>query len=431
MKKGFFLMLILGAFHTVPLFCQTGDWLFYYEENSPLPSNYVRAITQDLDGVIWIGTGGGVLKIDNGTFEVFTTENSELVSNGVREIVVDQNNVKWFGTQGGLSSYDDGVWTSYTVSNSGLHRNFILCLALDEADNVWIGTTSNYPANTTGGVSRFDREEEWIHYNPDNSGLLSRNVRTIYPVDTNHVWFGCLGGLSIKDGEEWTNYTSQDSPLPYNDVRDIKRDDEGYYWFGTYSGGGPKGGIVRFDGLNDWMVYDTSNSVLLANSVGTVHIDSCGDVWCGNVYLNKFDGEEWTRYDTSNSPIHDDNIAIIYEDDRGNIWLGSITNGVGVFKNDCYDDVTGETYIGAPSDALTVYPNPFDDRINVELVNGFSGQYELQIYDAVGRLIKEEKRTAFPEENWVIDLHNQISGVYFYRIKSKAGIVSSGKIVKK
>lgn len=100
------------------------------------------------------------------------------------------------------------------------------------------------------------------------------------------------------------------------------------------SGGGPTGGIAKFDGAT-WTVYDTSSSSLLANSVGTILIDPCNNVWCGNYYLNKFDGSTWTLYDTTSTALPDENVGIVVEDCEGDVWVGTLNNGIARFTNDC------------------------------------------------------------------------------------------------
>ena len=417
---------MLYLFCTFPIFCQSEDWWFYNEENSPLPSNFVRTITQDLDSAIWIGTHAGALKIKDGQFEIFTTQNSGIESNVIHDIIIDGDNTKWFGTSDGLSRYDDTTWTNYTVFNSELNFDNILSLALDNEENLWIGTAGNSPWNTVGGASRFNREDEWIHYDPDNSGLLSYNVRKVYPLDTEHVWFGGKGGLSVKNGDTWTTYTTENSPLPFDAVNDIARDEDGWYWITVNSTGGPAGGLVKFDGISDWTVYDTSNSSLTENSAVTVEIDGCGNIWCGNPYLNYFDGETWSLLDTTNSELHNYNTTAIFEDISGNVWVGTVHSGVGVFKNDCY--ISGGTNLLVTQNQLTVFPNPFKDKIN--LLPRHSGLIDFSLYDSTGRQIEAEENIPLSKVGWQKDLSYLSPGIYFYQIIDKETVTSTGKLIK-
>ena len=64
------------------------------------------------------------------------------------------------------------------------------------------------------------------------------------------------------------------------------------------------GGLAKFDGTN-WTVYDTTNSPLPQDVIGSIAIDTCGIKWIGTMGegLAKFDGTNWTVYDTINSPL--------------------------------------------------------------------------------------------------------------------------------
>lgn len=429
MMKSIFFLLFFGSFCTTQLLCQSEDWTFYNEDNSPLPSNFVRTITQDLDSAIWIGTHAGALKIKNGQFEIFTTANSGIESNVVQDIVIDSDNTKWFGTGDGLSRYDDTSWTNYTVFNSPLHFGNILSLALDSAENLWIGTASNSPWNTVGGVSRFNREDEWIHFDPDNSGLLNRNVRKVYPIDTAHVWFGGLGGISVKNGETWTTYTTENSPLPYDAVNDIARDEEGWYWITVNDITGLSGGLVKFDGETDWTIYDTSNSSLTSNKAVTVEIDDCGNIWCANPFLNNFDGENWSLLDTINSQLHDYNTTAVFEDNSGNMWIGSVHNGVAVFKNDCYVSASADLITGQKE--ISIFPNPFENEINLLPNSEHLGLHSLRLYDSTGRQIEIEHYIYLSNEGWKKDLSYLPPGIYFYQISDKGMVIATGSVIKR
>ncbi len=72
-----------------------------------------------------------------------------------------------------------------------------------------------------------------------------------------------------------------------------------------------------------------------------------------------------------------------------------------------------------------LYPNPFDDRINVSFpVN--SANADMILYNSLGQTILSQKITS---ENTLITLENLASGLYFYKIISQ-GNNQSGKIVK-
>jgi ligand-binding sensor domain-containing protein len=52
------------------------NWTVYNTFNSPLPSNHIRAVTQDHHGDIWIGTDNGVAVL-KGLYELIPQEEPE------------------------------------------------------------------------------------------------------------------------------------------------------------------------------------------------------------------------------------------------------------------------------------------------------------------------------------------------------------------
>ena len=124
-----------------------------------LPSSDIRAIAEDLDNEIWLGTGKGVAVIYS-PGSVLTSSNFDaqqilikqdginqylLESEVVTAIAVDGANRKWIGTEsGGLFLMSpDGTQqiANYNELNSPLLSNYILALAIDkQSGEVHIGT---------------------------------------------------------------------------------------------------------------------------------------------------------------------------------------------------------------------------------------------------------------------------------------------------
>ena len=61
----------------------------------------INCITED-NGIIWIGTVGGLLKYDGSKFSIYR-QSDGLPSNNVNDILVDNNGV-WICTNGGLTN---------------------------------------------------------------------------------------------------------------------------------------------------------------------------------------------------------------------------------------------------------------------------------------------------------------------------------------
>jgi ligand-binding sensor domain-containing protein/signal transduction histidine kinase len=111
------------------------EWKMF-SSGDGLPKNAVRALADDAQGNLWIGTeGGGLFSLRDGKISA--------VASPVRDIsclLVDRDNALWAGTsEHGLARLFQGGWTLYSSTN-GLTVDDIGYLIQDEADNLWIGS---------------------------------------------------------------------------------------------------------------------------------------------------------------------------------------------------------------------------------------------------------------------------------------------------
>jgi hypothetical protein len=83
---------------------------------------------------------------------------------------------------------------------------------------------------------------------------------------------------------------------------------------------------------------------------------------------------------------------------------------------------SGTTGIETSAADQFVVSNPFDESI---LINNINGAFTFTLFDAAGRLLKEE---SFNSEV-MIDASDIRSGIYYYRLKSSEGI-RSGRLLK-
>ncbi|MAT58772.1 MAG: hypothetical protein CMF23_12440 [Ignavibacteriae bacterium] len=150
------------------LYSQNPEWISYSS------GKIIRATAIEGDS-IWVGTNGGLVKLNKLTGETifYNKSNSGLPDNDVISIAIDESGNKWIGTYGGLAKYDGTNWEVYKTSNSGLPGNDVRSIAIDESGNKWIGTIGGGLAvfNEGGVVSVEDKKQTIL---PQNF-LLSQN----------------------------------------------------------------------------------------------------------------------------------------------------------------------------------------------------------------------------------------------------------------
>ena len=79
-----------------------------------LPQTTPKAITQTLDGYLWVGTFNGLSRFDGVRFTSFTINNTPaLVSDDITQLFEDSRQILWIGTsEGGLIRYREGRFGS-------------------------------------------------------------------------------------------------------------------------------------------------------------------------------------------------------------------------------------------------------------------------------------------------------------------------------
>ena len=139
---------ILDYNHT--LFDLYDDKLYVPEGRDNLLSNKILSLGMDHDGIMWIGTAGGLNSYDGRQMYRHLGESGELgpVNNTINQVFVDLYNNKWFATDGGVSildasksPWDPDAWNHYTQDNSGLPSKYVKSIYIDnQLGEAYIGT---------------------------------------------------------------------------------------------------------------------------------------------------------------------------------------------------------------------------------------------------------------------------------------------------
>ena len=99
----------------------------------------VRAIADDAAGNVWIGTeNDGLQELRAGKFVSFHKQDG-LPSEHISSLYVDADGVLWVGTTGGLAWLRDGKWHQYT-SGDGLYSDRLDYVIEDTRSNLWLGS---------------------------------------------------------------------------------------------------------------------------------------------------------------------------------------------------------------------------------------------------------------------------------------------------
>lgn len=208
-------------------------WIRYSEENG-LPHDDIRAILQDTEGILWLGTGGGGLYKSNGNINTWqkVTEVSgfdDIVT--VYTLYRDSHNNLWVGTGVSLFKYDQGMkkWLQYPS------YHVVRSIIEDSRGFLWFATIN--------GAYQYDPvHDQWTAYTMDE-GLRDNEVWAVNEDLEGNIWFGTKTGVTRfnQDKDQWISFSKEDGFSDFT-TTSIVVANSGQLWFGTFGDG-----IYRYD----------------------------------------------------------------------------------------------------------------------------------------------------------------------------------------
>lgn len=322
MKKLYLLLTLFPA----SLSAQT--WTTFNTGNSGITDNMIWDIAVNPnDNSKWFGGfNNGVIHYNDSTWTVHNLSTGAF-SNQICPVRIDTNGTIWAGTYGqGVQSLTGNVWTNYTPTNSGLAGTYVYGMTTDENGVKYFPTRHN-------GLSTFDGTT-WTTYNTSTSNIPTNAlISALYDPFMNCTWIGTTGGGGLLkfDGINFTSYTPQNSGLPQEDIYSLTIDSLGNKWIGTFSG------LTKFDGVNSWTTYSSSNSGLPNNYVRDILAWSNDIIFAatgsGGLAKLHIPTNSWTVYNKSNSGIPCDSIWAVAKEGNDKVWVGTWTRGAAVMHD--------------------------------------------------------------------------------------------------
>ena len=124
-----------------------------------LSNNSVRAVTQDQQGYLWIGTLTGLNRFDGNKFDVFTSQaNRHLISNTITRLLTDSNGYIWIGTRSGLSGVNSTTlkFDRYPILGE------VTAIVEVAPDEIWVAADNLFRVKD-GKISRVEQVKEQVN----------------------------------------------------------------------------------------------------------------------------------------------------------------------------------------------------------------------------------------------------------------------------
>lgn len=306
----------------------------------------VKAVVQDNEGFIWVGTLDGLYRYNGYEFKSFKYDPDDprsLPGNVIESLFKDSQGRLWVGTEfAGLALYHQQSESFIRFENepqnpNSLDNNSIFSLFEDNQGRLWLGSQN--------GLSRLDETAgTFIHYplNLADTNTLSK-VQAITQDKTGHIWIGTSGaGLNRLDPEsgELRHYRHMPllpDSLSHDKIHVLHLDTHGNLWIGTQGGG-----LNRYNSEQDNFEH-FRHSPIDVDSISGDHVyaifeDDKGLLWIGTRFngLNRFDSNrrQFIRYQHNPQDkysLGDNDVFSISQDRNGLIWLGLFGAGLAKF----------------------------------------------------------------------------------------------------
>ncbi|MEN8155604.1 MAG: two-component regulator propeller domain-containing protein [Bacteroidota bacterium] len=356
-----------------------------------MSSSNVECLFKDSSGKVWLGTkrdGLAYYDYESDEFHSLKLQRgvNPIEDNFVRTISEDANGRLWIGTESGLYIYDASAETfqfygqNFNLYEKGLNDKAIYSIFRSRDDMMWIGTYFGGVNYTTLRPQGFRR----IYADGGHKILGGNAVSEIIETSDKKLWIATEdGGISILDPGTGTFSYLKHTPgdpgsLSSNNVHALEEDHEGNVWIGTFIGG-----LNRYDAQSGHVErIELSPPVnmeedVYSKSLFSIHIDSKGRIWVGSIeglYMKEIEDDQFKIWKPE--LFNNNFIYHVEEDHSGNIWACSYEQGIYKIDPDmhvlnyrkgtnrdilsdrfifCYFDSEGFTWFGSEEGGLLKY----------------------------------------------------------------------------
>jgi signal transduction histidine kinase/ligand-binding sensor domain-containing protein/DNA-binding response OmpR family regulator len=285
------------------------------------------------EGLIILGKDNGLQIFDpakNVFIRILRTQDG---ISGVRDITQDNNGVYWVGTTTGLLQYDLSNNTFTKVKNnpldpSSINSHQIQSLYKDNTNIIWVGTLNEGLNVYNPELISFPNLIPDINNHPDRT---NRSVKSIYQDTEGFYWIGTDYGLNKLDAgfrliTSYVHESLNPNSLNIGGVKSIIEKSKDELWIGNWGGGlqlfNKKSG--RFTRLPGSLTESTDRHLLAGDCVMSMMHDTEGNLWIGLIgkgIVDKYDAKtgEYDHFSLNSWYVH----QMLYDTKRNLVWCAT------------------------------------------------------------------------------------------------------------
>ncbi len=257
--------LLIGTHQYGLVVMQPGFQIKQFNMASGLASNQVRAVLQQQDGTIWVGSSQGLTRIREQKLTTYTKRNG-LLDDYVMALAEDNSGTVWIGTESGAALYSDGalqplsldhldntssVYGFYPGQNGeymwlATDRGLIRYRYRDRSLSI-IGQQQGFPIQKLFQVAQDNQQNLWL---TSNLGMVRMPLQQAHALADGELEQADVRVFS--NGEGMLSHQANGTSSPA-----IAKDESGQIWIATAQG------VVRVDPENIRELSDFSVPVVL------------------------------------------------------------------------------------------------------------------------------------------------------------------------
>ena len=286
----------------------------------------VAAILLSLLSILWpkVGIGHDSQAQASPRFEHLTTEDG-LPQAVVHAISQDVQGFVWLATQSGVARYDGYTFTTFRhdpADSASISQDWVQQISNDSRGNLWFATDNAGICQTSNNTGQF----HCLGHDPNNANSLASNEVTAMVADPNGgMWIGSQAGLNHINNNQVTrvNIVALGSNTK---IDQLLLDREGYLWIAANTNQ-----LLRYDPKSS-DIRDYSAQID-GSQVAALAQDAVGNLWVASQYgelyrLAKDGAVERFQNSPDNQPNSGQRFTSLLIDKANIIWIGTYSDGL-------------------------------------------------------------------------------------------------------